>query len=98
MGTIVVPTTIWSNQLVKLITSLGLNLVEQFIKPFEPMFEPHVLSNIPIKLVFIQHVKITIPLDIFQQHLPRTFFQLEIGKMEIDKMHARIKVQNLCIT
>jgi hypothetical protein len=25
------------------------------------------------------------------------FFQTEVGEMEIDEMHVRIKVQNLCI-
>ncbi len=31
IGTIVIPTSLWLNQLVKLITSRGLNLVEQVI-------------------------------------------------------------------
>jgi hypothetical protein len=97
IGTIVVITSVWSNQPIKLITSTGLNLVEQVIKHVEPMFEPHVLFNVPIKLVYVRPIKITIPLDIFQQHLLETFFQHEVGEIEIDKMFARIRVQNLCI-
>jgi hypothetical protein len=67
--TIVVPTSIWLYQLVKLITSIGLNLVEHVIVHVEPMFKSHVSSNIPVKLVFVLHVKIIISLDTFQQHL-----------------------------
>jgi hypothetical protein len=48
IGTIAILTSIWSNQSVKLITLAGLNLVEQVNKHVEPMFAPHVLSNIPI--------------------------------------------------
>jgi hypothetical protein len=40
--TIAVPTLIWSNQLVKLITSTGLNLVKHVNKPIELVFEPHI--------------------------------------------------------
>ncbi len=82
--------------LVKSITSTCLNLVKHVIKHVELMFKPHVSSNIPIKPIYVQHVKIVIPPNIFQQHLPKTFFQLEVGKMEIDKTFARIRVQNLC--
>jgi hypothetical protein len=53
------------------------------------MFKPHVSSNILIKPIYVQHVKIVIP--------PNTFQQLEVGKMEIDKTFVRIRVQNLCI-
>jgi len=73
IGTIVVLTSIWSNQSFKLITITGLNLVDQVIKPVEPMFKPLISSNIPIKLVPTQHVKMVIPLDTFQQHLLKTF-------------------------
>jgi hypothetical protein len=48
--------------------------------------------------VLTQPNKIVIPLDIFQQHLPEMFFQLEVKEMEINEMLARIIVQNLCIT
>ncbi len=82
--------------LVKLITSTCLNLVEHVIKHVEFMFKPHVSFNIPIKPIYVQHVKIVIPPNTFQQHLPKMFFQLEVGKMEIDKTFARIRVQNLC--
>jgi hypothetical protein len=61
------------------------------------MFKPHVSSNIPIKPIYVQHVKIVIPPNTFQQHLLKTYFQLEVGKMEIDKTFAQIRVQNLCI-
>ncbi len=62
------------------------------------MCKSPVSSDIPIKLVPVQLVKIVIPPDIFQQHLPEMFFQLEVGEMGIDEMLARIKIQNLCIT
>jgi hypothetical protein len=61
------------------------------------MFKPHVSSNIPIKPIYVQHIKIVIPLNTFQQHLPKTFFQLEVGEMEIDETPIEIRVQNLCI-
>ncbi len=83
--------------LVKWITSTCLNLVEHVIKHVQLMFKPHVSSNIPIKPIYVQHVKIVIPPNTFQQHLLKTYFQLEVGKMEIDKTFAQIRVQNLCI-
>jgi hypothetical protein len=61
------------------------------------MFEPLVSFNIFVKLVHAQPIKIAIPFDILQQHLPEMFFQLKVGEMEIDKMPTQIKVQNLCI-
>ncbi len=81
-----------------MITLPGLNIVEQVIEPIKPMCKSPVSSDIPIKLVPVQLVKIVIPPDIFQQHLPEMFFQLEVGEMGIDEMLARIKIQNLCIT
>ncbi len=57
------------------------------------MSESHVLFDIPIKSVFVLPIKIAIPPDIFQQHLPEMFFQLEVGKMEIDGTLVRIIVQ-----
>jgi hypothetical protein len=68
IGTIVVPTSVWSNQLVKLITSACLNLVEHVNKPIKPMFKPPTSSHVPIKPIFVRPIKIIIPLDIFQQH------------------------------
>jgi hypothetical protein len=53
MGTIVVPTSIWSNQPIKLITSVGLNLVKQIIKHVELVFEPIVSFDIPIKSIHV---------------------------------------------
>jgi len=97
IGTIIVPTLVWSNQFVKLITSASLNLVEQVIKHVEHVSKPPILSDILVKPVLVQFVKITIPLDIFQQHLLETFFQFEIGEMDIDETHAQIRVQNLRI-
>jgi hypothetical protein len=38
--TIVVLTLVWSNQLVKLITSISLNLVKHVNKPIEHVYEP----------------------------------------------------------
>jgi len=75
-----------------------LNLVKHFIKPIKPMSEPLVSSDILAKPVFVRLVKIIIPFDTFQQHLPKSFFQLEVGEMEIDETLVQIKVQNLCIT
>jgi hypothetical protein len=36
IGTIVVPTSIWSNQPIRLITSVRLNLIKQVIDPIKP--------------------------------------------------------------
>ncbi len=55
--TIVVPTSVWSNQLVKLITSIGLILVKHVIKILEPIFEPPVSFDILIKLVLVRPIK-----------------------------------------
>ncbi len=51
IGTIIVPTSIWSNQLVKLILLIGLNLVEQVNKPIELVSQPLVSFDILVKLV-----------------------------------------------
>jgi hypothetical protein len=80
-----------------LITLVGLSLVEQVNKPIEHVFEPFVSSIIPIKSVLVRPVNIAIPPNTFQQHLPKTFFQLEVREMEIDKTLVRIRIQNLCI-
>ncbi len=72
-------------------------LVKQVDEHVEPMSEPHVSSDIPVKPVHVRPIKIAIPLDIFQQHVPETFFQPEVGEMEIDETFARIRIQNLCI-
>ncbi len=61
------------------------------------MSKPLVLLDIPAKLVHVQHVKIVIPPDTFQQHLPNTFSQPKVGEMEIDKTPPQIRVQNLHI-
>jgi hypothetical protein len=53
IGTIVVPTSIWSNQPIRLITSICLNLIKQVIEPIKPQSKCHVSSNIPIKQVLV---------------------------------------------
>jgi hypothetical protein len=53
IGTIVVLTSIWSNQHLKLITSPSLNFVKQVNKHVEPMSKPHVFSDVPIKSVHV---------------------------------------------
>ncbi len=88
MGTITIPTLVWSDQLVKLITSVGFNLVEHVYVPIELLFVLPISSYAPIKPIFILHIKIIIPLNTFKQHLPNTFFQPKIGKMEIDETLA----------
>jgi hypothetical protein len=77
IGTIVVPTSVWLHQLVKLITSTSLNLVEHVIKLVEPVFKPLVSSDILAKLVHVWPIKIVIPPDTFQQHLSETFSNLK---------------------
>jgi len=52
-------------------------------------------SNIHVKPVYARLIKIVIPLDTFQQHLLKTFFQPKVGEMEIDKTLIQIKFQNL---
>jgi hypothetical protein len=71
IATIIILILVFSNQLVKLITLTSLNLVEHVNKHVEPVSKPHVLSNVPIKLMHVRHDKIAIiPPDIFQQRLP----------------------------
>jgi hypothetical protein len=60
------------------------------------MSKPPILFNILIKLVPIRPIKIVIPFNTFQQHLLETFFQPEIGEMDIDETPTQIKVQKLC--
>jgi hypothetical protein len=95
--TIVVLTLVWSYQPIKLITSTGFTLVEHVIIHVEHVFESLVSFVIHVKLVFVLLVKIVVPHDNFQQHLPLTYFQPKVGKMEIDKTPTQIKVQNLRI-
>jgi hypothetical protein len=85
--TIVVPTLVWSNQPIKLITSISLNLVEHVYVLIELVYVLPISFDIFVKLVFVIHVQIVIPLNIFK-HLPKTFFQLEIKEMKIDKTPA----------
>jgi hypothetical protein len=69
IGTIVVPTSIWSNQHAKLIRLTSLNIIKHVYVLVELVFVLLVLFDIPIEPVSILHVKITIPLDTFKQHL-----------------------------
>ncbi len=77
--TIVVFTSIWPNQPIKLISSTSLNLDEQVYVVVEVVSILHVSSNIHVELVSVLLIKIVIPLDTFKQHLPKTFFQHEVG-------------------
>jgi hypothetical protein len=83
--TIVVPTSVWSYQHVKLITSVGLNLVKHVNKLVEPVYEPLISCDVPIKPVLVQLIKIVIPPNTFQQHLPKTFIRPKKGEMEINE-------------
>jgi len=53
IGTIVVPTSIWSDQPVKLITLVGMNIVEHVIKPMKPMSKSLISFYIPTKLIHV---------------------------------------------
>jgi hypothetical protein len=77
IGTIAIPTSVWLDQLVKLITLTSLNIVEHVDVLVELVFVLHVLSNINVELISVLLVKITISLDIFKQHLIETFFHLK---------------------
>ncbi len=83
VGTIFVPKLVKLEQHVNLISSSSLNLVQ------------HVF--VPIKWIYVLHVKIIILFTTFKQHLPKICFQHEVGEMEIDEMPTWIRVQNLCI-
>ncbi len=74
-----------------------MNIVGHVNKPVKPVVEPPISFSILVKLVLVWLVKITIPPNTFQQHLLQTFFQLEVGEMEIDETFAQIRIQNLCI-
>jgi hypothetical protein len=77
IGTITILTLVWLDQPIKLITSVGLNLVKHVNKLVEPMSEPPISSNIPMKLVPIRLVKIGIPLDTFNNIYQRHFSNLK---------------------
>jgi hypothetical protein len=84
IGTIFVPKLVRSKQHANLISSSSLNLVQNVFVLIEP--------------VYVLHVRIIILPTTFKQHLPKIFFQHEVGEMEIDQMPIWIRVQNLCIT
>jgi len=95
--TIVVPLPVMLQQPINLIASIGLNLVEQVYVHVELIYVLPIPFDIPVEPVFVLPIQIVIPPDTFKQHLPKTFFQPKVRKMEIDEMLVRIKVQNLCI-
>jgi hypothetical protein len=70
MGTIVFLTSIWLDQLVKLITSTCLNLIGHVNELVEHVFEPFVSSYVLLKLVHVRPIKIITPLDALRQHVP----------------------------
>ncbi len=74
-----------------------MNLIKHVFVHVEPIYVLLFQNDQHVELVSILHVQIVIPPNIFKQHLPKIFFQPKIGEMEIDEMHAWIKVQNLCI-
>jgi hypothetical protein len=43
------------------------------------------VQNQPIKSIDVLAMKLTIPPDIVKQHLPETFFHLEVREMIIDE-------------
>jgi hypothetical protein len=55
------------------------------------------LFDIHVKPIFVLHVQIALPRYASKQHLLKTFFQLEVGEMEINKTPTQIRVQNLHI-
>jgi len=83
--TIVVPTLVWLYQLVKLIPSASLNLIEQVYVHVEPIIVLPISSHIHVELVFVLHVQIVIPLNTFKQHLLKIFFQPEVVEMELTR-------------
>ncbi len=56
IGTIDVLTLVWLDIFVKLITSIGLNLVEWVYVPIEPIFILPILFDMHVKSIFIVHV------------------------------------------
>jgi hypothetical protein len=74
IGTIVVLTLVWLDQLVKLIPSASLNLVEQGYVHVEPIIVLPISSHIHVELVFVLHVQIVIPLNTFSNKIYQRFF------------------------
>ncbi len=95
--TIVIPISVFLHQPINLIASIGLNLVEQVYVHVERIYVLPIPFDIPVEPVFVLPIQIVIPPNTFKQHLPKTFFQPKVRKMEIDEMLVQIKVQNLCI-
>ncbi len=56
-----------------------------FNKHVEHVSKQPVLSNVHVKPVLVQPVKIVIPPNTFQQHLPEMFSQPKVGEMETDE-------------
>jgi hypothetical protein len=77
------------------LTSTCLNLVKQVIKP---MFESPISFDILAKLVPFTTCQDSYTPWYFPTTFIKDFFQPKVGKMEIDKTPAWIKVQSLHIT
>jgi hypothetical protein len=71
-----------------LISLANLNLVEHVFVPIVSIFILPIQYDKPFKSIFILHVQIAIPPNTFKQHLPKIFFQPEVGKMEIKETLA----------
>jgi hypothetical protein len=68
IGTIVVLTSVWSDQPIKFIASTNLNIVEHVKILVEHVLESPISSYIHVEPIFVLHVKIVIPFDNFRQH------------------------------
>jgi hypothetical protein len=75
IGTIGILIPIMLEQPINLIALASLNLVEHVYVPIKLVSVLPVLFDTLVKLVFVLHVQIVIPLDTFKHHLPKTFFQ-----------------------
>jgi len=51
----------------------------------------------PVKLISVLGVKLTIPPNIIKQHLPETFFHLEVREMIVNETLSRKQIQDLTI-
>jgi hypothetical protein len=77
IGTIAIPTSIWSHQPINLITSASLNLVEQVIKHIELVSQQPISYDIPVKSIPIQPIKIFIPPILSNNIFQRCFSNLK---------------------
>jgi hypothetical protein len=68
-----------------LISSATLNLVEHVFVPIVSIFLLPAQYDKPVKSIFILHVQIAMPPNIFKQHLPKIFFQPKVREMGIEE-------------